>query len=773
MEQNRPRAREKYVSGKGEIHTSGTSGGPVGSGGFGSGGGGGKRSGGGGLGKIAAVILALLLGGGGGYTMLSGGSDTPATADVLSAGSGVTSGWHSEANIGKLNTSVDSAAREKLTTIKGNGKDTVTIMMYMCGADLESKSAMATSDLKEMLAADIADNVNLIVYTGGCTNWRNNVVSSRTNQIYQIRGGKLYTLVDNVGSKSMTDPATLTEFIKWTAKNYPANRTELIFWDHGSGSISGYGYDEKYPRSGTMSLAGINNAIEKSKVKFDFIGFDTCLMATAETALMLGNDADYLIASEESEPGVGWYYTNWLSALSQDTSTPTLEIGQRIVDDFTKRCQQTCPGQATTLSVTDLAELSQTLPDKLTAFANSASGMIEQGSYKTVATARSGSKEFARSAGIDQIDLVHFAKLIGTNEAKALSDTLLSAVKYNMTSRSMANSYGLSIYFPYKKLNSVDSITNTYSAIGMDAAYTKCIRRFAQMEVSGQAVSGGSYSPFPSLSGSGSSGAGMSSEAMQQLIGLLLSGGYSDYGRLGIEGLDRSNTSFLSEDPLDADTVLEEVSADRLSDADLMWQEDSSGGQYISLSEEKWEQVQRVDKAFYYDNGNGYLELGLDNLFSFDDDGNLIPNADQDWLAINGQPVAYYHTDTMDNGDDDYMITGRVPVKLNGDPANLILVFDQDNPHGYVAGATYEYEKTETIPKNLTGLEEGDEITFLCDLYTYEGKFKENQKLGKKLTVKDPDALEISNVELPNDTAKILYRFTDVYDQNYWTSEVN
>ena len=121
MEQNRPRAREKYVSGKGEIHTSGSGGGPVGSGGFGNGGGGGKRSGGGGLGKIAAVILALLLGGGGGYTMLSGGSDAPATADVLSAGSGVTSGWHSEANIGKLNTSVDSAARDKLTTIKGNG----------------------------------------------------------------------------------------------------------------------------------------------------------------------------------------------------------------------------------------------------------------------------------------------------------------------------------------------------------------------------------------------------------------------------------------------------------------------------------------------------------------------------------------------------------------------------------------------------------------------------------------------------------------------------
>ena len=26
--------------------------------------------------------------------------------------------------------------------------------------------------------------------------------------------------------------------------------------------------------------------------------------------------ADYMIASEETEPGIGWYYTGWLTALS-------------------------------------------------------------------------------------------------------------------------------------------------------------------------------------------------------------------------------------------------------------------------------------------------------------------------------------------------------------------------------------------------------------------------------------------------------------------------
>ena len=51
----------------------------------------------------------------------------------------------------------------------------------------------------------------------------------------------------------MTDPNTLEAFIKWGAENYPANRMCLILWDHGGGSVSGYGYDQKYKSSGAMS----------------------------------------------------------------------------------------------------------------------------------------------------------------------------------------------------------------------------------------------------------------------------------------------------------------------------------------------------------------------------------------------------------------------------------------------------------------------------------------------------------------------------------------
>ena len=76
----------------------------------------------------------------------------------------VSSGWQSEANTGKLNTSVAPGAREKYTRLLGEGKDTVTIMVYMCGTDLESRSSMGTYDLQEMLAAKFGKNVNLLAH---------------------------------------------------------------------------------------------------------------------------------------------------------------------------------------------------------------------------------------------------------------------------------------------------------------------------------------------------------------------------------------------------------------------------------------------------------------------------------------------------------------------------------------------------------------------------------------------------------------------------------
>ena len=52
-------------------------------------------------------------------------------------------------------------------------------------------------------------------------------------------------------------------------------------------------------------------------------------MSTLETELVSAKYADYLIASEEVEPGTGWYYTDWLNAISKNTSLPTEGLSAR------------------------------------------------------------------------------------------------------------------------------------------------------------------------------------------------------------------------------------------------------------------------------------------------------------------------------------------------------------------------------------------------------------------------------------------------------------
>lgn len=790
--ENRPNGRQKHVTGQGKdiyVRGEGLGTGPVGnkegysgrksSGTPSQGGGsqpgrsrgiGGKKS------PILTIIIALvvLLGGGTGISSLLGGNNE-STSDpkpsvsvnplMNMASANVSQGWSEESNSGKLVSTIASGARAKRTTILGSGKDKITIMVYMCGADLESRSGMATSDLQEMMAATISKNINLLVYTGGSTKWKNNIVSSRTNQIYKVENGQLRRLESDLGSVSMTKPATLTSFIKYCAKNYPANRNELILWDHGGGSITGYGYDEKFAKTGSMNLKGIDQALKGGGVTFDFIGFDACLMATVENALMLTPYADYLIASEEVEPGVGWYYTNWLTKLSADTSMATVNIGKNIADDFVSVCSKKCAGQKTTLSVIDLAELELTVPDSLKGFASSTLDLLKKDEYKTVSNARGGAREFGTSSKVDQVDLVSLSAKLGTDESKALAQKILGAVKYNRTSSNMTDAYGLSIYFPYRKMSTVNNAVNTYEAIGMDDEYTECIQRFASMEVSGQAASGGASSPLSTLMESysgGTSAAG--TDAISQILSGLLSGNTGN-----VQGLTGANSLFLGRS-LDVDSASEYISKNRFNPDALVWTEES-GKKVMKLPEEQWALVQELEQNVFVDDGKGYIDLGLDNVFDFTKDGALIGASGTTWLAVDGQPVAYYYMDSVYDGDS-YTITGRVPAMLNDERVNLIIVFDNAHPSGYIAGAQNVYDEavTSVSAKNMTELKKGDVIDFICDYYSYDGTYQDSYFLGDQYVVNGTP--EVSDVTITSYKVSTAYRFTDIYRQNYWTPTV-
>lgn len=764
---NRPHSREKDVSGSSNgVHRrgSGLGTGRVGSHDYSSQGAShgstAKRAAIGGGGGLTIIVLLVIFF----FSKCSGSVDLSGNNGNVGGNTSISNSYNNEyVGGGSVNYNVASGSRDKRTAIMGSNSDSVTIMVYMCGTDLESKHGMASADMEEMRAAssDFGDNFNLIVYTGGCTKWKNGV-SSSVNQIYQIKGGKIKTLVSDDGAKAMTKPETLTSFIKYCTKNFPANRRELILWDHGGGSVSGYGYDEKFSTTGSMTLAGIDKALKNSGTTFDFIGFDACLMATAENALMLNDYADYLIASEETEPGIGWYYTSWLSKFAKNTSMSTLDVGKNIIDDFVYECGRKCSGQKTTLSIIDLAEFSHTVPENLAAFSKSVTAKISQNDYKQVSDARYNTREFAVSSKIDQVDLVNLADNMNTAEGKSLSAALKNAVKYNRTSSNMTNAYGVSIYFPYKRTSYVDKACDTYEDIGMNSEYAECIRKFASLETSGQIAAGGSSSPITSIFGGSSSGSSGSSDIIGQLISGFLGG-----GRSVIDGLDEDNTAFMKD--IDTSDASEYLASNYFDASNLVW-EQKNGKYVMTLPETQWELVHGLDRNMFYDDGEGWVDLGMDNTFSFDDDGNLVADDERNWVAINGQPVAYYHTDSIKNANGSYTDMGYVPAMLNGSRVNLILVFEGKS--GYIAGATADYKngETETVAKSLTELQIGDKLDFICDFYSYDKVYQDSYYLGEQMTV--TDNMKVTNVDVGSGNVLITYCFTDIYNQEYWSPAI-
>ena len=708
-------------------------------------------------------------------------------------------------------------ARPKRYVPLGSGQDTVTVMVFMCGTDLESNYGMATSDLQEMMGADIGGKVNVIVETGGCRMWKNRLVSSSTNQIYKVESGGLRLVKDNIGSKAMVEPSTLTEFIQFCRQNYPADRNILIFWDHGGGSISGYGYDELHKNAGSMDLAEISAALKAAGCTFDWIGFDACLMATLETALVCGDYADYLIASEETEPGTGWHYTGWLTELSRNTSVDTVTLAKRLIDDFVSASTKASPSAQVTLSVVDLAEMQGNVPAAFNSFSTSTAELIGNNDYAAVSNARAGARQFARSSRINQIDLVDFADRIGSGEARELSQVLRSCIKYNKAT--ISNAYGLSIYFPYETTSSVKPAISTYNQVGIDAAYTTCISSFASLASSGQlaaaaggssggslnvgsvlnsylGASGGSVgnsgsygvsSPLGSLlgvytgsGGSSSAGSPINASSVMQLLGAFAGG-----GRSLPSGMDWLDTELIADNAA-------YIADNYIDPGDIFVTTRSDGKRVLSLTGEQWALIQAVELNVFVDDGEGFIDLGLDNVFEFDGD-DLLLDFDGTWLTVNGHVAAFY----MDSADEDAtvghipaMLTQAVPESydLNSPDGTvsagaaafrtvtqfvyLDVVFDDANPYGVITGARPMYAgETDTAAKGGIAIGTGDVIEFLCDYYSYDNQFDSAYQLGEPLTV-GPEGLEIIYHDLGGADCRVTYRLTDIYNNYYWTPAV-
>src|SRR5690606_22703317 len=143
------------------------------------------------------------------------------------------------------------------------------------------------------------------------------------------------TELQDLGEGNMGDPATLADFIAYGLENYPADRGALDVWDHG-GAWPGFGPDDSHGVVLTLPeiAQGLQGGLARAgRQELTMIGFDACLMATYEVAMITRPFGEYLLASEELEPGHGWDYAA-LRVLRDDPSTDPVTLGRAIADGF-------------------------------------------------------------------------------------------------------------------------------------------------------------------------------------------------------------------------------------------------------------------------------------------------------------------------------------------------------------------------------------------------------------------------------------------------------
>ena len=618
-----------------------------------------------------------------------------------------------------------AAAATDTTTVADTAAETTAvedgswaIYWYLCGSDLESNGGFATNDLSELMEVELPENVNVVIETGGSAVWQNDLMDAEKLQrwLYNSEG---LQLVDEQPSASMGEAQTLADFLAFAKENYPAEKTAVVFWNHGGGSVSGAAFDEIYGYD-SLTLDEMYQAFSSvwtpstEKQPLELVGFDTCLMATVDVANTFSDLAHYLVASEETEPANGWYYSQWVGALAENPSMNGEELGKVICDAYYAGCEEVGTQDNTTLSLTDLTKV-QPLLDAYDTFGAEAlaAACTDPGFFSQFGRVAAQSENYGGNTKeqgyTNMVDLGHMARqsvgMLGS--AQEVLDALDDCVLYQVGGQYRTEATGLSCYYSYN--GDVDDF-NSYADLGAGVAF----KYFYSYELTGELDdSGMAYI------------ADMDFEELPEVKNLLS----TDWDGAPLD-VDEDGVSFLTLGP-DANDIL--------------------AGIGFSL--------------YYVDEENDMaMLLGTDNDMNADwDNGVFSDNFRGVWGSIDGN-IVYME---LSYESEDYNLYA-IPVLLNGEEYNLQTVYDFTTEEWSVLGARQGIDDSGMADKELRLLQEGDEITTIWYMASATGDDEFEPYTAATITVTADTAF--GEMELPDGSYSMVYEMRDAMD-NYAYSD--
>lgn len=273
-----------------------------------------------------------------------------------------------------------------------------TVLVFMAGDnDMEEFGDL---DLVEMEALPSEEHLHIVAQ-----------FDSRSTKTYRYRvlAGRSELAGEPLGEVNTGDPASLTRFVTWGKKHFPAKRTALIIWNHGTG-LRELPADFDYSKLRSADSRTIKSELkrtlfapalakmakrrrrlrgiaidatdrdyldnlelqaalaavpadgpDKDGPRVDLLGFDACLMNVVEIAYQLRGLARVMVGSQENEPGIGWPYAEIVTSLHDKPTMDAHELARTIVPLYNTALRMRKPKESPyTQSALDLAHVQQT-----------------------------------------------------------------------------------------------------------------------------------------------------------------------------------------------------------------------------------------------------------------------------------------------------------------------------------------------------------------------------------------------------------------------------
>lgn len=513
----------------------------------------------------------------------------------------------------------------------------------------------ASKDIKEMLSVDLPENVKMVIQPGGAGSWGYEKINPNRLQRFVYDSEGMY-LVDEQQVRNMGDKETLEDFLRYCKENHPADHTMIIFWNHGGGAF-GYGTDMLFGSDG-LSLEDMRQAFEnvyesnENNPPIDVIGFDACLMASMEVANTFNGFAEYLLGSEDVEPGDGWDYTAWLNAFVENPRINGAQVGKAVADsyiEFYTRLYTAYKMEPTQLfSVIDL-KYADDIYEAYSEFAAAAlkdmaqkpnvAAMLGQAANRSIKYAGAG------HSVLNTLDLAVFmeeAAELYPEETKKVIELVDKAVIYNVASDSVRESRGLTVFYPatIRDLNGfaygLDYVTNICQSPDVAALYYYKI-------------------------------AGCLDDEMQNYV---QKQGYGEIKPMDTKALKAMENAQI--------TILED------------------GNYVVQTNEEVYTNAQSIGYNLYQLDGNAAKYLGCSSFVLESVEGNLQTAYDGTWLYINDQ---LFELDMLSYTGNTLTFTSEVYYTNESETlhANLLLGYDFDEAKWSILGV---HEKADDVYGN-------------------------------------------------------------------------